>query len=116
MKKNSRKNFFEELEFRTLLDRILKNRKRKLPFLRLLYKAISLDFFAGENTDEPKKIQNLTRLEDLDFDYQLLDSEEKINDFLQIIVTKEFFQSRYGNHRNRPNYCRTGRNELQILP
>ena len=83
------RKIFEELEFRTLLDRILKTEKKtaapSAPVQSDLFGS-----FAGENTDEPKN-SNLTQLEDLDFDYQLLDSEEKIDDFLQIIVTKDFF-------------------------
>lgn len=83
------RKIFEELEFRTLLDRILKTEK-KTAAPSAPAQSDLFGFFAGENTDEPKN-SNLTRLEDLDFDYQLLDSEEKIDDFLQIIVTKDFF-------------------------
>lgn len=83
------RKIFEELEFRTLLDRILKTEKKTAAPSAPVQSDL-FGFFAGENTDEPKK-SNLTRLKDLDFDYQLLDSEEKINDFLQIIVTKDFF-------------------------
>lgn len=83
------RKIFEELEFRTLLDRILKTEKKTAAPSAPVQSDL-FGFFAGENTDEPKN-SNLTRLEDLNFDYQLLDSEEKINDFLQIIVTKDFF-------------------------
>jgi DNA polymerase I len=83
------RKIFEELEFRTLLDRILKTEKKTAAPSAPVQSDL-FGFFAGENTDEPKN-SNLTRLEDLDFDYQLLNSEEKINDFLQIIVTKNFF-------------------------
>lgn len=82
------RKIFEELEFRTL-DRILKTEKKTAAPSAPVQSDL-FGFFAGENTDEPKN-SNLTRLEDLDFDYQLLDSEEKIDDFLQIIVTKDFF-------------------------
>jgi DNA polymerase-1 len=83
------RKIFEELEFRTLLDRILKTEKKTAAPSAPVQSDL-FGFFSGENTDEPKN-SNLTRLEDLDFDYQLLDSEEKIDDFLQIIVTKDFF-------------------------
>ena len=83
------RKIFEELEFRTLLDRILKTEKKTAAPSAPVQSDL-FGFFAGENTDEQKN-SNLTRLEDLDFDYQLLDSEEKIDDFLQIIVTKDFF-------------------------
>ena len=83
------RKIFEELEFRTLLDRILKTEKKTAAPSAPIQSDL-FGFFTGENTDEPKN-SNLTRLEDLNFDYQLLDSEEKINDFLQIIITKDFF-------------------------
>ena len=45
-------------------------------------------FFADDNTEEQKN-SSLKRLEDTDYDYQLIDTEDKINDFLRIILTKE---------------------------
>ena len=82
------RKIFEELEFRTLLDRILKTEKKTAAPSAPVQSDL-FGFFAGENTDEPKN-SNLTRLEDLDFDYQLLDSEEKIDDFLQISLQRFF--------------------------
>ncbi len=85
------RSIFEELEFRTLLDRVFKSEKKtqtkpapeKQPLQGDLF-----GFFADESTDEQKN-SNLRRLEDLDYDYQLIDTEEKIDDFLRIILTKE---------------------------
>lgn len=85
------RSIFEELEFRTLLDRVFKSEKKtqtkpapeKQPLQGDLF-----GFFANESTDEQKN-SNLRRLEDLDYDYQLIDTEEKIDDFLRIILTKE---------------------------
>ena len=47
-----------------------------------------MDFFADDNTVEQKN-SNLRRLEDISYDYQLIDTEEKIDDFLRIILTKD---------------------------
>ena len=80
---------FEELEFRTLLDRVLKNEKKNIPTSTPIQGDL-FGLFAGENTEETKN-SNLTRLEDLSCDYQLIDTEDKIDKFLQIIVTKEIF-------------------------
>ena len=87
------RSIFEELEFRSLLDRVFKNEKKpstkpaqeKQPLQGDLF-----GFFADESTDEQKN-SNLRRLEDIKYDYQLIDTEEKIDDFLRIILTKEIF-------------------------
>lgn len=85
------RSIFEELEFRSLLDRVFKNEKKpstkpaqeKQPLQGDLF-----GFFADESTAEQKN-SNLRRLEDLNYDYQLIDTEEKIDDFLRIILTKD---------------------------
>lgn len=83
------RKIFEELEFRTLLDRVLKNEKKTVasptPTQGNLF-----DLFATGNTEETKN-SNLMRLDDLKYDYQLLDTEEKIDVFLQNILTKKIF-------------------------
>lgn len=83
------RKIFEELEFRTLLDRILKTEK-KTAAPTASSQSDLFGFFTDENAGEQKN-SNLTRLEDLDFDYQLVDSEYKIDELLQNIVTKDFF-------------------------
>lgn len=85
------RSIFEELEFRSLLDRVFKNEKKtatkpaqeKHPLQGDLF-----GFFADESTTEQKN-SNLRRLEDISYDYQLIDTEEKIDDFLRIILTKD---------------------------
>ena len=83
------RKIFEELEFRTLLDRVLKNEKKTVasptPTQGNLF-----DLFAAGNAEETKN-SNLMRLDDLKYDYQLLDTEEKIDVFLQNILTKKIF-------------------------
>ena len=83
------RKIFEELEFRTLLDRVLKNEKKTVasptPTQGNLF-----DLFAAGNAEETKN-PNLMRLDDLKYDYQLLDTEEKIDIFLQNILTKKIF-------------------------
>ena len=87
------RSIFEEQEFRTLLDRVFKNEK-KAPVKTVpandAFQGDLFGFFADENTEEQKN-SSLRRLEDLSYDYQLLDNEDKINDFLRIILTKDFF-------------------------
>ena len=108
------RKIFEEMEFRTLIERVLgrdqKTVQAETPVamkqdgqLSLFGEPISSpsnkkeilqgNLFA-EFTDEESshsKFSNLTSLKDLDFDYQLIDTEEKIRNFIQIIKTKIFF-------------------------
>ena len=108
------RRIFEEMEFRTLIERVLgKDKKETAP------KAVSssntngqLSLFGeaptktpdtkaglqgnlfAEFTDEGAselKFSNLTSLKDLDYDYQLIDTEEKRQELIQIIRTKNFF-------------------------
>ena len=83
------RKIFEELEFRTLTERIFGGEKKTAPSSPVP-QADLFGLFADESTDAPKN-QNLTRLEDLDYDYQLVDTEEKRLDLLQKILTKEIF-------------------------
>ena len=83
------RKIFEELEFRTLTERIFGGEKKTAPSSPAP-QADLFGLFADESTDAPKN-QNLTRLEDLDYDYQLVDTEEKRLDLLQKILTKEIF-------------------------
>ena len=83
------RKIFEELEFRTLMDRILKTEKKSAPVAKPTEPDL-FGFFTDESTDDSKN-SSLTTLSDLKTDYQLLDNEDKIDDFLRIILTKEFF-------------------------
>ena len=85
------RSIFEELEFRTLLERVFKTDKKPVARPAQEKQAIQGDlfgFFADDNTEEQKN-SSLRRLEDTDHDYQLIDTEDKIDDFLRIILTKE---------------------------
>lgn len=85
------RSIFEELEFRTLLERVFKSDKKPAAKPAPEKQALQGDlfgFFADYNTEEQKN-SSLKRLEDTDYDYQLIDTEDKINDFLRIILTKE---------------------------
>ena len=87
------RSIFEELEFRTLLERVFKTDKKPAAKPAPEKQALQGDlfgFFADDNTEEQKN-SSLRRLEDLSYDYQLLDNEDKINDFLRIILTKDIF-------------------------
>ena len=83
------RKIFEELEFRTLTERIFGGEKKTAPSSPAP-QADLFGLFADESTDAPKN-QNFTRLEYLDYDYQLVDTEEKRLDLLQKILTKEIF-------------------------
>lgn len=83
------RKIFEELEFRTLLDRVLKNEKKTVASPTPTQSNL-FDLFAAGNAEETKN-SNLMRLDDLKYDYQLLDTEEKIDVFLQNILTKKIF-------------------------
>lgn len=85
------RSIFEELEFRTLLERVFRSARK--PSVKTVHENLAIQgdlfgFFTDENTEEQKN-SSLKRLEDTDYDYQLIDTEDKINDFLKIILTKE---------------------------
>lgn len=83
------RRLFEELEFRSLLDRVLKVEKKATPSPTPVSGDL-FGFFAAEDTEDSKN-SNLSSLESLDYNYQLIDTEDKIDDFLQNILTKEIF-------------------------
>ena len=101
------RKIFEELEFRTLIDRVLKKGGTPLPspatdtsalplFAQASAKekgsqseALQGDLFAisaDEGTDDAKKTI-LSSLETLDVDYQLIDTEEKRVEIIQKLLT-----------------------------
>ena len=108
------RKIFEEMEFRTLMERVFNREKNSTPIETPTPKKGSgqLSLFGGtesvastknahpqanlfgEFTDEGQgnsEFSNLASLKTIDFDYQLLDTEEKRQEFLQIIKTKEIF-------------------------
>ena len=85
--KEELKRIFEDLEFRSLLDRVLGTDK-KTAAPPPSAQGDLFGFFAPESTEAPEN-SNLTRLQDLTYDYQLIDTEEKINQLLQNILTQK---------------------------
>ena len=107
------RKIFEELEFRTLINRVLKKADTPLPsssgsaapdpyagtlFARPTDSAASEnnapaqgDLFANfaDNGAGDAKNSNLTQLEMLDVDYQLIDTEEKRKEIIQKLLTTE---------------------------
>ncbi len=102
------RKIFEELEFRTLIDRVLKKPSPSPtppatdPYAGTLFAqaappaagngtAVQGDLFAefaGEGTGDGKN-PILTRLDSLQVDYQLADTEEKRSEMLQKLLTTE---------------------------
>lgn len=80
------RKIFQELEFRTLLERIFKEKTKETPAAPAGQGDL-FGFFTPENTGEPEKT-NLATLHTLHCDYQLVDNDEKLDQLLQNIVTQ----------------------------
>ena len=95
------RKIFEEMEFRTLIDRVLKKSNSPSPSSETpdLFSAGPLfapnngpvqgnlfEEFAPNGTEEPKN-SNLARLETLNPDYQLIDTEEKRSEIIKKLLT-----------------------------
>lgn len=80
------RKIFQELEFRTLLERIFKEKPKETP-AATPGQGDLFGFFTPETTSEPKKT-NLATLHTLNCNYQLVDNEEKLSQLLQNIVTQ----------------------------
>ena len=83
------RTIFEEMEFRTLIDRIIRkasdnNAAKAAPQDNLLA------LFADEDTKEQIH-ENLARLEDLDYSYKLIETEKDMDDFLAYFMTRKVF-------------------------
>lgn len=78
------RSLFEELEFRTLINRIL-NKDKKVSN----QPSLQGDLFAVKSTEgkEEPVSSNLKMLNDIDYDYQLVDTEEKMNELCGKIFT-----------------------------
>ena len=108
------RKIFEEMEFRTLTERVFRKEKKTtteaIPIPSNIDGQLSLfgetnniqtnkkDYSQGnlfaEFTDKDtsdSKFSNLARLKDLVFDYQLIDTEAKRAELIQNIKTKDFF-------------------------
>lgn len=84
---NSLKKIFEELEFRSLIDRKFKKENN----------YVQKDLFQGtlfaEFTDESQENSKNTSIEHYNksyFDYQLIDNEEKRRKIIDLFITKDF--------------------------
>ncbi len=80
------RRIFEQLEFRTLIERVLNGEKKSAPATPA--QPDLFGFFTDNGTEETKN-SNLTRLDDLHYDYQLVDNEEKIRDLFQKLITTQ---------------------------
>jgi len=80
------RKIFQELEFRTLLERIFKEKPKETP-AATPGQGDLFGFFTSETTSEPEKT-NLATLHTLNCNYQLVDNEEKLSQLIQNIVTQ----------------------------
>ena len=108
------RKIFDEMEFRTLTERVFNREKTSSPTEAPAPKKGSgqLSLFGGmepapatknansqanlfaeftDNGQGDAEFSSLTSLKSTAYDYQLIDNEEKRKDFLQIIKTKEIF-------------------------
>ena len=81
------RSLFEELEFRTLLDRKFKKETQQ-PVADLFQGTLFADFTA--NPQEESKNSSLTKYNKADFDYQLIDTEEKRKEIIDLFLTNDF--------------------------
>lgn len=87
------RQIFEELEFRTLIDRILKKEEgpAPLPLFADKTEAVQGDlfaFFSGNGTNDAEN-SKLETLDSLHCKYYLIDSEDKRSDLVQNLLTSE---------------------------
>ena len=80
------RSLFEELEFRTLLDRKFKKENPK-PAQDLFQGTLFADFTA--DSPEDSKNSSLTKYNKADFDYQLIDTEEKRKKIIDLFLTND---------------------------
>lgn len=82
------RHLFEMLEFRSLIDRVIKTEK-KAPSSPAAQPDL-FGFFAEEDTADAKN-SILTRLEDLSYDYQLVDNKEEMAILAEKLLAQNFF-------------------------
>lgn len=82
------RRLFEMLEFRSLIDRVIKTEK-KAPSSPVAQPDL-FGFFAEEDTADAKN-SILTRLEDLPYDYQLVDNKEEMAILAEKLLAQNFF-------------------------
>lgn len=79
---------FEELEFRTLINRVIK-KESKNSFNKQPIQATLFSDYPTNDTEEIK-YSNLQELKDVDHKYYLIDNEEKINELISKICVQNF--------------------------
>lgn len=79
---------FEELEFRTLINRVIK-KESKNSFNKQPIQATLFSDYPTNDTEEIK-YSNLQELKDVDHKYYLIDNEEKTNELISKICVQEF--------------------------
>ena len=82
------RRLFEMLEFRTLIDRVLKT-EQKAPSSSAAQPDL-FGLFAQEDTGDAKN-STLTRLESLSYDYQLIDNQKEMEILAQKLLAQDFF-------------------------
>lgn len=82
------RRLFEMLEFRSLIDRVIKTEK-KAPSSPAAQPDL-FGFFAEEDTVDAKN-SIFTRLEDLSYDYQLVDNKEEMAILAEKLLAQNFF-------------------------
>ncbi len=90
------RKIFEELEFRTLMERIFKKESSPAsPIAGTLFNQENgpvqgnlFEEFTPDHTNEEKK-SNLESLNSLSYDYQLIDTEENRNEIIKKLLTSE---------------------------
>ena len=90
------RKIFEELEFRTLMERIFKKESSPAsPIAGTLFNQENgpvqgnlFEEFTPDHTNEEKK-SNLESLNSLSYDYQLIDTEEKRQEIIKKLLTSE---------------------------
>lgn len=89
------RRIFEELEFRTLADRIFKKESGTTSHAQKQDKNMPLQGnlfgeFPGEGAGE-SKFENLAQLDSSSFDYQLVDNQEERSKLIQYLLTTNIF-------------------------
>lgn len=81
---------FEELEFRTLINRVLKKENKPLsyPKKNVPIQGSLFDTFEDESTEE-EKYSTLSNLNAIKHNYYIVDNQEKINDLVQKLTAQK---------------------------
>jgi DNA polymerase-1 len=94
IKEEELRRIFEELEFRTLVDRVFKKENNAASTQKQVQsdpvQGDLFGFFTPEGTEEIN-YGNLAHLDSLDYDYQLIDNEEERRELVQKLLTAEAF-------------------------